>query len=128
MHVPGGQSATFAKGNCHASSPECALTFMSCRSPMSDSRASWTAWGLESLLIPMSSENSTKACRTCSEHSTGYTWHPGTRFACAWRIPRRNSFELANLRLLRFARIEHGYCGTKRLRDALFPVLDRRVS
>src|SRR5258708_7057739 len=99
MHAPGGQSATFAKGNCHILDRECVPRFTSCRSPMSDSRASWTAWVLESLLIRTLSESWTRACRTCSERSTGYTWHPGTRFACGWKIQHQSSFELANLRL-----------------------------
>src|SRR6266850_2975472 len=99
MHAPGGQSATFAKDNCRTLNPECAPMFTSCRHPMSDSRASWTAWVLESLLILTSSESWTKACRTCSERSTGYTWHLGTRFACAWKIQHQSSFESGNLRL-----------------------------
>src|SRR6266481_8027025 len=99
MHAPGGQSATFAKGNCHGSSRECVPRFTSYPNQMFDSRVSWTASALESLLIPMSSENWTKACRTCSERSTGYTWLQGTQFACAWKIQHQSSFELANLRL-----------------------------
>src|SRR6266478_1820337 len=99
MHAHGGQSATFAKGNCHRSNRECVPMFTSYPSPMFDSRASWTASGLESLLILMLSESWTKACPTCSERSTGYTWHPAILFVCAWKIQHQNSFELANLRL-----------------------------
>src|SRR6267378_7536904 len=99
MHARGGQLGTFAKDNWHTSSRECVPKFTSCPSPMFDSRASWTASALESLLIPMSSENWTKACRTCSERSTGYTWLQGTRFACEWKIQHQSSFESANLRL-----------------------------
>src|SRR5260221_13946735 len=99
MHAPGGQSATFAKDNCRTLNRECGPMFTSCRHPISDSRASWTAWVLESLLILTSSESWTKACPTCSERSTGDTWHPDTRFACGWRIRRQNFFELPTLRV-----------------------------
>jgi len=62
----------FREGQLSHIKPECVPRFTSYPSPMFDSRHRWTASALESLLIPMSSENWTKACRMCSERSTGY--------------------------------------------------------
>src|ERR1700756_43245 len=76
----------------------------------------------------MSLENSKRVCRTCSEPSTGSTWHPGIPFACELRNPRGICFASASRRLSPFVEIEHGDCRTKHVRGALSPDLVRTIS